>query len=65
MVDLWKCIGQRRVVAVMNFDSPDALDQVLPDLPVMREHGQHVQVDVTALRRYEDFASDVKERLGG
>ncbi len=29
----------------------------------MKEHGQHVQVEVTPLRRYEDFAEDVKNRL--
>ena len=63
VVDLWKCVGERRVVAVVNVDGPDTLDQVLMDLPIMREHGQHVHVDVTPLRRYEDFAADVKKRL--
>ncbi len=63
VVDLWKCVGERRVVAVVNVDGPDTLDQVLMDLPIMKEHGQHVHVDVTPLRRYEDFAADVKKRL--
>ena len=63
VVDLWKCVGTRRVVAVLNVDGPDTLDQILLDLPIMKEHGQHVQVDVTPLRRYEDFAADVKQRL--
>ena len=63
VVDLWKCVGTRRVVAVVNVDGPDTLDQILLDLPIMKEHGQHVQVDVTPLRRYEDFAADVKQRL--
>ena len=34
------------------------------DLPIMQKMGQHVQVDVTALRTYEGFAADVKERVG-
>lgn len=63
VVDLWKCVGTRRVVAVVNVDGPDTLDQILMDLPIMKEHGQHVHVDVIPLRRYEDFASDVKKRL--
>ena len=63
VIDLWKCVGARRVVAIVNVDSPDMLDQILFDLPIMKEHGQHVQVDVTPLRRYEDFATDVKKRL--
>ena len=56
-------MGARRVVAVVNVDGPDTLDQILLDLPIMKEHGQHVHVDVTPLRRYEDFAADVKKRL--
>jgi muconolactone delta-isomerase len=63
VIDVWKCVGARRVVAVVNVDSPDTLDQILFDLPIMKEHGQHVQIDVTPLRRYEDFATDVKKRL--
>jgi muconolactone delta-isomerase len=63
IIDLWKCVGSLRVVAVVNVDSPDTLDQILLDLPIMKEHGHHVQVDVTPLRRYEDFAADVKKRL--
>ena len=65
VVDLWKCVGSRRVVAVVDVDGPDALDRVLLDLPIMKEHGQHVRVEVTPLRRYEAFADDLRERLGG
>jgi len=64
VVDLWKCVGERRVVVVVNVDGPDTLDRILLDLPIMKEHGQHVHVKVNALRRYEDFAADVKKRLG-
>jgi muconolactone D-isomerase len=63
VVDLWKCVGQRRIVAVVNVDGPDTLDKILLDLPIMKLHGQHVRIDVTPLRRYEDFAADVKARL--
>jgi muconolactone D-isomerase len=56
-------VGSRRVVAVVNVDSPDMLDQILLDLPIMKEHCQHVGIDITPLRRYEDFAADVKKRL--
>jgi muconolactone D-isomerase len=63
IVDLWKCVGSRRVIIVVNVDGPDTLDQIMLDLPIMKLHGQHVQVDVTPLRRYEDFATDLKRRL--
>lgn len=64
VVDLWKVVGERKVVAVVDVEGPDMLDQILFDLPIMRKMGNHVQVDVKSLRRYEDFAEDVKERLG-
>src|SRR5262249_9276838 len=60
VIDLWKCVGSRRVIAVVNVDGPDTLDQILLDLPIMKELGQHVQVEVTPVRRYEDFAADMK-----
>ncbi|BAY11788.1 muconolactone Delta-isomerase [Calothrix sp. NIES-2098] len=63
VVDLWKCVGIRRVIAIVNVPNLDVLDQILLDLPIMQKHGQHVQVEVTPLRRYEDFAEDLKARL--
>src|SRR6185312_11233022 len=63
VIDIWKVVGSRRVMAVVNVDSLDTLDQILLDLPIMKEHGQHVQVHVSPLRRLEDFAQDVKTRL--
>lgn len=62
--DLWKVVGERKVLAIVDVDTPDALDQILFDLPIMQKMGHHVQVDVKSLRRYEDFASDVRDRIG-
>lgn len=63
VVDLWKVVGERRVFVVVNVDSPDTLDQILFDLPIMKKMGHLVQIEVKSLRRYEDFAADVKARL--
>jgi muconolactone delta-isomerase len=63
VVDIWKCVGSRRVIAIANVDGPDTLDQILLDLPIMKQLGQHVQVYVNPLRRLEDFADDVRKRL--
>ena len=63
VVDLWKAVGERKVFAVVNVESADMLDQISFDLPIMKQMGQHVDVKVTAVRRYEDFATDVKQRL--
>lgn len=63
VLDLWKCVGMRRVIAILDVASPDQLDQILLDLPLMQKIGQQVQVEEVALRRYEDFAADVRERF--
>jgi muconolactone delta-isomerase len=62
IVDLWKCVGTRRIIAIVDVDSPDTLDRIILDLPIMKELGHHIQIEVTSLRRYEDFADDLKER---
>ncbi|MDK2412617.1 muconolactone Delta-isomerase family protein [Aphanizomenon sp. PH219] len=63
VVDLWKCVGTRRVIVIIDVPTPDTLDQILLDLPIMKKNGQKVQIEVTPLRKYEDFAADIKARL--
>ena len=63
IVDLWKCVGERRVVVVIDVESHDALDEILLTLPIKVEIGQFVDIKVTALRRYEDFADTVNRLL--
>jgi muconolactone delta-isomerase len=64
VVDLWKVVGERKVLVIADVETPDDLDRILFDLPIMQKMGHLVQVDVKSLRRYEDFAADVKERIG-
>lgn len=63
VVDLWKVVGERRVIAIVDVSSPDMLDQILLDLPIKKKMGQHVNVKVSSLRKYEAFAADVKSRI--
>lgn len=63
IVDLWKCVGERRVICIVDIDSHDSLDEVLLTLPIMVEMGQFVDVKVTPLRHYEDFAGTVNRLL--
>lgn len=64
VVDLWKVVGERKVLVIADVETPDDLDRILFDLPIMQKMGHLVQVDVKSLRRYEDFAEDVKDRIG-
>lgn len=65
VVDLWKCAGERRVIAILDVDSHDTLDEITLTLPIMIEMGQYVDIKVTPLRRYEDFAGNVNKLLQG
>lgn len=56
----WKVVGQRRVIAIVDAESHDALDRLLmAQLPMA-----HVLelAEVTPVRPYEAFAADVKAR---
>lgn len=63
VVDLWKVIGERRVIAIVDVENMELVDQILLDLPIMQKMGQHVSAKVTAIRTYEGFADDVKSRV--
>lgn len=63
VVDLWKVAGERRVIAILDVESADVLDEAVLTLPIMVEMGQFVDVKVTPLRRYEDFAGTVTKLL--
>ncbi len=62
LVSVWKCVGTRRVIAIVDVESPDQLDQMIMDLPIVKKLGQYVNIEVTSLRPYEDFATDLKAR---
>jgi muconolactone D-isomerase len=60
IVALYKVVGQRRVLVIVNMESPDELDQALmATLPLA--HYEEVE-EILPLRSYESFADDVKRR---
>jgi len=56
ILDRWRCVGQRRVLVIVELDRLDRLDLLLRDLPIMRECGDQLRVDLTPLRRLGDQA---------
>ena len=60
IVDLWKVVGQRRIVAVVDVASHDELDQFLMAAMPMAHNLEFLQV--LPLRAYESFAADVRKR---
>ena len=57
-------LGLSRCCALESQRAHDAVREFSPPRSrAVKLRGQHVQVDVTPMRRYEDFAADVKARL--
>ena len=65
VVDIWKCVGRREGVTLMNFECIEQLDQVLSfRLPILKRNGQNVRVNVKAVRDFESLAVHLKELVG-
>ncbi|BBD73119.1 MIase like protein [Sulfodiicoccus acidiphilus] len=52
---LYKVSGRREVVAVVDVESHEELDELLEGLPIVRELGHSVTVEVHAIHPYENF----------
>lgn len=50
-------------VLVMRADSPDDIDRLSFHLPMFKEMGDQVQMEVTPLRSYAGLATDLKQRV--
>jgi len=60
LVSVYKVVGQRRVVAIMNAESHDQLDQIIMAGLPMSDY--LVIKEITPIRDYADFTADLKRR---
>ena len=44
----------------MRVDNPDDIDRMSFNLPIVKEMGDQVQLEVTPLRAYEAFATELE-----
>jgi muconolactone delta-isomerase len=60
VVGMWKVVGQRRVIGVMNAESNAQIDRIImAGLPM----SHHLEInEITPIRDYADFAKDVINR---
>lgn len=58
---LYKVSGKREVVAIVEVKSHEELDQILETLPIMKEMGHSVHVEVHAIHPYENFYELMKK----
>ena len=62
IVAIYKVSGQRRVLAVLNVESTDELDQIImAGLPIA--HNLEI-AEILPVREYAAFAEDVRQRWG-
>jgi len=65
VLQIWKLVGERKVLFVMRADSPDDIDRVSFHLPLSKEMGDQVHMEITPLRSYEGFATELNKKLTG
>jgi len=58
---LYKVSGKREVVAIVDVNSHEELDQILETLPITKEMGHSVSVEVHAIHPYENFYELIKK----
>ncbi len=64
---IWKVAGRPEVIAILDVPSADDLDRAVHQLPIWRLGYSHIATDlqITALRPYENWAEDLKELAKG
>ena len=51
--------------SVMKADSPDDMDRLSFQQPLSKEMGDQIHIEMTPLRSYEGFATDLNKKLTG
>jgi Muconolactone delta-isomerase len=58
---LYKVSGKREVVAIIDVNSHEELDEILENLPIIRELGHSVTIEVNPIHPYEKFHELMKK----
>ena len=60
---LYKVSGRREIVLIADFESHQALDEALSQLPFSKEIGHSVNIEIVALHPYGDYVSYLERAL--
>lgn len=61
IVDFWKCVGVRRIPCLCRVESADFFDNLVSfGLPIMKQNGNNMSLDVKAVRSFETLAEELK-----
>lgn len=58
---LYKVSGKREVIAIIDVNSHEELDEILETLPITKELGHSITIDVYAIHPYENFHELMKK----
>lgn len=61
ILDLWKVVAERKVLAVVCVDDPTDVDRMSLDLPIMKKMGSKVHIDCKSIRPIEEWAADLQK----
>ncbi|MBI2185074.1 MAG: MIase like protein, partial [Thaumarchaeota archaeon] len=56
--------GLRQVLAIVDVPSNRDLDNALSGLPIIKEHGHSVELEILPIHPYEEYYEDMKKVLG-
>lgn len=60
---LYKISGKREVIAIIDVNSHEELDEILENLPIVKELGHSVTIEVNAIHPYENFYELIKKLI--
>eukprot|EP00794_Sanderia_malayensis_P016872 gene16872-18577_t len=60
---LWKSVGKREVHVLLRVESPEALDSLSLDLPIMKKMGDQVKIECKSVCPYQRYINDIKKRV--
>lgn len=63
VVDLWKVVWERKVYILLCVESPYEVDRISFDLPMMKQMGDCIHMEVKSVRLYEAFHDDLKKMV--
>lgn len=61
VLDLWKVVAERKVLAVVCVDDPAEVDRLSFDLPIMKKMGDRVRIECRSIRPVEEWVEDLKK----
>ena len=62
--DVWKVAGKRQVIAILDVESHDQLDQAIESVPIVRAMGGSIDIEILPIRPYDNWAQDLAKEVG-